>query len=536
MTSTQGQDIVLCQLCPNAVEYHCNFCHVNLCLNCVPKHLVDKTKRHEIADFIYRRERSARPECKSHKKTQCEMFCNDCHEPTCALCVKTTHKDHDITDIENVLQKMKLCITADADEIENKIIPKFRDVSTAETSKEFKKVINAIQNQEDNICKGVRDISSQLQAEVMKHQTKLIQKNKEIKSDAAKTEKELWGMIQNNKIILETNNVDKILSYRSRNASYNHEPKQIEHLKVMFVSGAVRQNLLQEMFGLLETRGQSADYKLRLMANPVILSTIDSRFDDKGTEYLCMLLCVGKKQIWTCGDEDSIYMIDSEGSTLEKVDTSESVLTLALNANQDLSFSLMWPNTNVCKYNGHKMTTMFKFSQWCPRGLCYTKNNDLLISMRSLNETESKIVRYSGAKEIMVIQNDAQGKPLFSVDNEMMLMLTENGNRDICVADRGGGAVVVVNELGKFQFRYHGNISQQSMYKSFEPLHIARDVNNQIIIGDYENDIVHIIDSKGSFLCYIENNCKGGLSIDTDHNLAVGDEDTGRIQIIKYLQ
>lgn len=30
MASTQGQDVVLCQLCTNPVEHHCNLCHVNL--------------------------------------------------------------------------------------------------------------------------------------------------------------------------------------------------------------------------------------------------------------------------------------------------------------------------------------------------------------------------------------------------------------------------------------------------------------------------------------------------------------------------
>lgn len=124
----------------------------------------------------------------------------------------------------------------------------------------------------------------------------------------------------------------------------------------------------------------------------------------------------------------------------------------------------------------------------------------------------------------------------FSVENQRVLMLTENGYRDICVADRAGGCVVVVDVAGELLFRYHGNISQKSKNSSFGPYEIASDVNHQIIINDALNDIVHIIDSEGRFLCYIEQKCNGGLCIDTDHNLIVGEEKTGYILIIKYLQ
>lgn len=68
---------------------------------------------------------------------------------------------------------------------------------------------------------------------------------------------------------------------------------------------------------------------------------------------------------------------------------------------------------------------MFNFSQWCPRGLCYTKNDELFISLRSLNESQSKNVTYSGTTEIMGIQNDAQGKE--------MSMKWGNYNSDIMV-------------------------------------------------------------------------------------------------------
>ena len=383
---------------------------------------------------------------------------------------------------------------------------------------------------------SVREITSQLKAEAVKRQAELEQKNKEIQSSAAKTEKELREIIRKSRLILKTNNVDKILSYRSRNGSYMHDPKPIEHLPIRFVSGKMRQNKLHEMVGSLEILDQNAHSELKLMSNPVVLSTIESPFDKQDTEELWKILFEGKEKNLVSGDEKNIYIIDRRGTILKKICTAENVMSLALNTRKEISFTLKWPDTNMYIYDGNEVRTKFNLCQWCPRGICFAKNGDLLISMRSTDENNSRIVRYEGEMEIKVIQNDAQRQPPFSVEIKNVLMLTENGNRDICVADRAGEYFVVVDVAGELLFRYHGNISQQSKNSSFGPYEIASDVNHQIIINDALNDIVHIIDSEGRFLCYIEQKCNGGLCIDTDHNLIVGEEKTGYILIIKYLQ
>ena len=169
MATSQGQDVIRCQLCANPVEHHCNLCHVDLCTICISTHVADKTKRHEVVDFINRKEGPILPECKSHDKTQCEMYCNDCQEPTCVLCVTTTHKKHDISDIKSIVENLKRRITADVEDMENTILPNYKKhLNVSNSSKEFDKIINAIQDQEDNICKVVREIGSQLRDEVAK--------------------------------------------------------------------------------------------------------------------------------------------------------------------------------------------------------------------------------------------------------------------------------------------------------------------------------------------------------------------------------
>ena len=105
--------------------------------------------------------------------------------------------------------------------------------------------------------------------------------------------------------------------------------------------------------------------------------------------------------------------------------------------------------------------------------------------MRSVDESQSRVVRYSGTTEAITVQHDSQGKSLFSVRCTAMLHLNENGNGDICVADKAGEVIVVVSAYGQLRIEYPSN---------------------------------------------------GGLSIDSDHNLVVGGVRDRTIRIIKYLK
>lgn len=148
--------------------------------------------------------------------------------------------------------------------------------------------------------------------------------------------------------------------------------------------------------------------------------------------------------------------------------------------------------------------------------------------MRSIDKKRSKIVRYSGITEIQMIENGSQGKYLLSVDDKSLLYLTENGNGDIFVAYYAGKAVVVVNGSEDLRFKYKGhNFSAQFKYKMFHPHAIVNNKNHHLLISDEWNNFVHIIDCDGHFIRYIECPCTGGISIDTDHNLVVGELTTG---------
>lgn len=125
------------------------------------------------------------------------------------------------------------------------------------------------------------------------------------------------------------------------------------------------------------------------------------------------------------------------------------------------------------------------------------------------------------------------------VDDKSLLHLTENGNGDICVADYAGKAVVVMDGSGDLRFKNRGhNLSAQLKYKMFHPNAILNDKNHHLLISDEWNNFVRILDCDGNFIRHIECPCTGGISVDTAHNLVVGEQLLGEFILsntsIKY--
>jgi hypothetical protein len=150
--------------------------------------------------------------------------------------------------------------------------------------------------------------------------------------------------------------------------------------------------------------------------------------------------------------------------------------------------------------------------------------------MTSSDFKRSKVVRYSGSTVTQEIQYRDTGEPLYSIPD----FITENKNLDIVVSDRK--RVVVVNREGKFRFSYGGNTRTE---KSFNPRGVTTDSMCHILIADYDDHAIHIIDQNGLFLQYIDNcNLQKPLCLSTDQSdmLFVAEYETGLLKQIKYLE
>nr|XP_022301181.1 uncharacterized protein LOC111109394 [Crassostrea virginica] len=140
--------------------------------------------------------------------------------------------------------------------------------------------------------------------------------------------------------------------------------------------------------------------------------------------------------------------------------------------------------------------------KWRPRGICSTASGDVLVIMDRLFHTK---------------------------------YLSENRNWDICVADHGASAVVVVSAVGKLRFRYTGPLS--TFDESFDPVGIATDSQARILVADCDNHRIHIQIQHGHFLRYNEDpdlRLPRGYCVDSRDTLLVAEATTGKVKKIQY--
>ncbi|KAJ8298956.1 hypothetical protein KUTeg_023016 [Tegillarca granosa] len=98
--------------------------------------------------------------------------------------------------------------------------------------------------------------------------------------------------------------------------------------------------------------------------------------------------------------------------------------------------------------------------------------------------------------------------------------VSENINKDICVVDRTSktsGRLVVMDKTGKLKYTYEG----QKLPQPFDPFYVKCDKSGHVIVNDFYNTKVHMLDMDGRFIRYIadENILKNDpFSLEFDKN------------------
>ncbi|XP_062609174.1 E3 ubiquitin-protein ligase TRIM71-like [Saccostrea cucullata] len=533
MAAAQGQDVLRCNLCPEPVEFYCNPCCIQMCSSCVLRHMMDKSKNHEVVAFESRKIKTVYPECQSHR-IKCETYCRDCKAAVCIKCLIGSHKGHDATEIDEIVEMRRKSIESDTKELEENALLKItlmKEIVSSDTVM-IDHVISEVTKRERQIKEAVHNEAEKMRKEVILRKERNKAVISENQSKVSDLETKLKKAIEKNRQIMQTRQVQDILNYECDIENFKTDLNLQHCVHPHFVCNEIENEQIVRLLGNLSYGDvKTGKQNLQLKESSEILYSFTIQGSNKS---LWRILCVENHKLWISGEKNSIKQIDRKGKAIQVISTVKNPVAFSFNWNT-LIFALN-DDSKVYIVKDNKEEKYLNCDGWFPKGLCHLQNGNLLVSMRSYDEKQSRIVRYSGTTEIQKIQFGNRKHPLFSCGVSFVLLLTENGNGDICVADYGGSAVVVLDFSGDLRFRYDGNISNQSKYTQFLPMHIACDVNHQILIGDSRNNIVHIIDCDGNFVRYIEHPCNGGLSVDADHNLVTGDRKSGKIQFIKYLE
>ncbi|XP_062585878.1 tripartite motif-containing protein 2-like [Saccostrea cucullata] len=346
--------------------------------------------------------------------------------------------------------------------------------------------------------------------------------------------------------ILETNDVSLTSAYKSRNAEFRRLPPKVNVTLPSFSPHQINKEQLHQMFGSLSALSITTEehgYTMKtseavscppvkpLLDEPELITTIDT-----GYGQMCSVTMLNDEEIWTCGKENIMKLFNLQGELLKSIQTKSGKIPcdIAVTRSGDLVYTDSDRRT-VNRVKNEHIKKVIKLQGWRPYHVCSTFSDDLLVTMDSDEDKQSKVVRYSGSTVKQTIQLDREGKPLYS--SGYFKYMCENRNLDICVADCEAQAVVVVNQAGTPQFKYTGHPSTTEE-EEFYPHGITTDSQSQILIADYYNRRVHILDQDGQFLRYIDN-CDlehpWSLCVDTRDNLFVAENMSCKVKKIKYV-
>ncbi|XP_062588259.1 uncharacterized protein LOC134249920 [Saccostrea cucullata] len=553
-----SQDVVRCDLCrKHIVQMFCSPCLTNLCKKCVGEHLSDNSKKHDIVAFDLRKSKFNFPRCNTHDEEQCEMYCEECKTPVCPQCVTSMkHKRHCFRHIQEMHNSKKEFLEKEVSRIRNSIYPKYKDASIDlrtnlyGLNKEYEKLESAVTKQGEKWHKEIEMVVEALKKEIIqekqKHSDIMLRNLSFIKRSISNIEITLSQI----KEILKSNDVFKCLSFEICTEEFKKDPPWVDVKFPAFVSQSSPRQL-SKLFGFLtpisithRERGYSRKAPetasspplKQLLLEPTLITSIYT-----GYISLNNVTCRNDEEIWIGNLTNEIKCINVSGSLLNTISTKsgKSAMDLAITNTNDLFYTDSTTRTvNVVRNNG-KTEELIQLQDWVPQNLCATFSGDILVTMYSVNTTQCKLVRYSGSSEKQTVQFDDQGNPLYSVNSANMVKhVSENRNLDICVADCGAGAVVVVNQSGKSRFIYRGQASI-ARKNPFKPHGITTDSQGQILTADTDNHRIHILDQNGQFLCYIDN-CDlchpYGICVDKDDNLFVAQFTSGKIKKIEYMK
>ena len=254
------------------------------------------------------------------------------------------------------------------------------------------------------------------------------------------------------------------------------------------------------------------------------------------------MVCIESDEAWMLGNSHVITRIDINGLVKVKVNIMSLSWPDDISVTSEGELIYTDRDSKTVKIVRHGMIkTLIRPPQvWEPHSLCWTRSGNILIHMMETSHTtrhvRNKIICYQGERIVQIINKDVHGDFILS-DGYFSIYMAQNGNGDICVSDVNAKIVVVVDKMESVRFRYDGK--QAKKRELFSPKGLITDSLCQIIVSDYNNDCLHILNKNGQILRYLDD-C--GLlkpcpvSLDSQGRLWVGLRDSGEIKVIEYLK
>ena len=237
------------------------------------------------------------------------------------------------------------------------------------------------------------------------------------------------------------------------------------------------------------------------------------------------IACVGSGLAWVRTGDSRLQLMDHHGAVKDTIDTGFYFWDVVLSPQGE---RLLTDTTNRCiiSISPDKVVRKLFTTQWEPWGLCCLHSGNVAVTFYQVG----RVVTYSRSGK-MIQELD---KTLFRHPNRVA---QNKVNNDLCICDAGSEKIVALDASYHLRYQYTG---QGNTVTTFSPMDLCTDGAGHVLITDWNNHSVHILDKDGGFLQYLLTGEQGlrvpvSIDVDTEGNAWVG-EQFGEVKVVKYLQ
>ena len=539
---------VPCAKCKNpAAKFHCDTCAKALCSQCKANHLKGKsTRHHEIVQYA----KKLNPKylaglmCHIHNSTDPEFWCDTCGVPICISCITGKHQGHHVSKIttvlsqkrDSMLEEMKMLRGTTISEWE--ALLKEAQAFKAEYVQDIEKINEDLVTRSNEMIKQVKAILSQSQTTLREMQKSGLDHLDAQEKNLTDKLQQLRADVQKFEDYLQDGDPNALLQFKPGTILPKEIPPSLTTVSVpVFTKGQNDKESMKKIFGQLSTEDISASKKPSTIRSNTghtdakdsekTSTPIGSLVPDPSvlTEFAVAyhyphIACMEGGLAWVETKMNNLQLMDREGFVNEAFEMDFDFHDMTVTSDCDLLLP-DFGNSCIKSTSGKKtITTMFSTSGE-PFGICCFHNNAILVTF----PTDSKVVVYSRNGQIRRTLDQIT----FRYPRRVAVSKV---NQDIYICDHetmscnSPGRLLAVGADGRLQYEYNGQDCSV-----FTPADVCTDQIGHVLITDFDNHRVHILDQKGRFMQYILTSQQGlrwPVTIDVDGvgYLWVGGENT----------
>ncbi|VDI62689.1 Hypothetical predicted protein [Mytilus galloprovincialis] len=544
----KGQVPLACQLCEesNEIKWKCIQCDFLLCTKCQRLHeKVKSTDQHTIIDIkdiaSHQKQTTDKLDfsnipCGIHAGQTCCLYCKSCEVVVCPLCITTVHDKHKMIELakgyELTMKTIKMCNS----EIDKKLVQTVKVLSEIGIFKSSEDSKYEIEKQK--IMSREKDLKN----EVEKHTNKLLKEldqkkeilmksvnDAEIRSEKIKTDLDFRKKNLSNALIY--NNANQVFSIHSEEKTSRNQ--SVEHVETTF----------KKLPKFVPGKQVVEDFYLGSL---VEIDENKNQFEFEVIKQYKTKLPLVENLVW-CGDAQ-MWISHLKSHKLQKMQlTNESlkkmhsfkidVYNMALLPSGDLLLSTKESNLKILSCTTSKVEpSKYSVNPLITLAVHVTSDHKILVSAK---ENQSKHYPVNGPRKVIMMNIDGRienvyhtnnkGKQIFTVPRRIT---TDNDNNiyviDIHDEDWDGRILALVKTNG-VRWIYSGNPDINKEH-TFKPKDLVVTKSDNIIVTDQSNHMIHIINTSGQCIHYL--NTKDQLGVHFPTSLDI--DNTGILYIGCY--